>query len=413
MSNSLVGDEVLLRQISTQLGLESGEAKEVLMYLDTFTDRVELAAHLREMLGDGEATVDRALSTKFPHQPSANLTPESSLEHADPISDGGSCRLEPKVGLGYDLPNLQDQPKVTKPTALKPAVDQFYRKGEVGVLEEYRVSRKAKAPPVTVNQSGSNLTEASFQKKAEEAAVVEPTKSVKVRENRKECACYGLKHEVFLNCLKCGRIMCKVEGPGPCFFCKCPVLSVTQQRQACPKFCDESAEVEAQAHLERLLEFDRTSAARTQVIDQASDYSIPELLEPADQWLSPAERARALEAKKDKLEALEKQRRGPRVLSLDLKSRKVTVAPLAFTPKPSKAEGGTVLPQGSDAEGPEARGSITYCRSELPRAKYIPQDEAKVGEVQSKAKAAEEMSAVELKRFVSTLPFTEFGLGLS
>ncbi|CEO98704.1 TRIP4/RQT4 C2HC5-type zinc finger domain-containing protein [Plasmodiophora brassicae] len=37
--------------------------------------------------------------------------------------------------------------------------------------------------------------------------------------HRKRCDCFGTQHDVFTNCLSCGRILCSVEGEGECFFC--------------------------------------------------------------------------------------------------------------------------------------------------------------------------------------------------
>ncbi|RUS24615.1 putative zinc finger motif, C2HC5-type-domain-containing protein, partial [Jimgerdemannia flammicorona] len=122
------------------------------------------------------------------------------------------------------------------------------------------------------------------------------------------------------NCLSCGKIICTLEGPGPCTFCGTPVLSRDQQhaliteakrkraeeaqarQRAASKKAkapgagggtvaysaklsgaviprkteevdweeEERKEAErlslAEAHKERLLEFDRTSAKRSKVI---------------------------------------------------------------------------------------------------------------------------------------------------
>jgi uncharacterized Zn finger protein (UPF0148 family) len=118
------------------------------------------------------------------------------------------------------------------------------------------------------------------------------------------------KHGLFTNCLKCGKVICNAEGPGPCTFCGNLVESPQQQlemlarerrerqsmqRRKVPAGPDQSvqkrsykaklagslgedwltpdeaaremeAHRQAVAHKERLLEFDRTSAQRTRVI---------------------------------------------------------------------------------------------------------------------------------------------------
>ncbi|UKK00393.2 hypothetical protein MACK_000465 [Theileria orientalis] len=42
----------------------------------------------------------------------------------------------------------------------------------------------------------------------------------KVKEtNRRNCGCNGKDHEVFSNCINCGRLLCILEREGPCFNC--------------------------------------------------------------------------------------------------------------------------------------------------------------------------------------------------
>ena len=36
---------------------------------------------------------------------------------------------------------------------------------------------------------------------------------------RNPCQCQAQKHDLVNNCTKCGRIVCKQEGSGPCLFC--------------------------------------------------------------------------------------------------------------------------------------------------------------------------------------------------
>lgn len=136
------------------------------------------------------------------------------------------------------------------------------------------------------------------------------------------------------------------------------------------------------------------------ILDQASDYAIPDLVEPADQWLSPAEKVKSHEAKKEQLEAIEKQRRGPRVISLDLENRKVSVAPLIVSKKANDSQ---------DSAHAPSKGGITFRKAELPRAKYIPPPGKEIahnsGDEQPKPKPkakkqGKKMSEIEMKRSV-------------
>lgn len=40
-----------------------------------------------------------------------------------------------------------------------------------------------------------------------------------VNKDRRACECQASKHKLIGNCLNCGRIVCELEGSGPCYFC--------------------------------------------------------------------------------------------------------------------------------------------------------------------------------------------------
>lgn len=114
------------------------------------------------------------------------------------------------------------------------------------------------------------------------------------------------------NCLKCGRIVCEQEGSGPCYFCanlvctreemekisrgsnkgqklKQDLLSrnwnafekIAQSLTVQSNQTDEENFRKAVEHKNKLIDFDRTSAKRTQVIDDESDY-----FDTNSKWLS-------------------------------------------------------------------------------------------------------------------------------
>ena len=91
-----------------------------------------------------------------------------------------------------------------------------------------------------------------------------PQKPIKGKAN-KICGCYGNKHKPLTNCLHCGRISCEAEGFDFCPFC----------HNLIEDFRKEKADTSALLHKERLLQFDRTSAARTNILDdQAASANI-------------------------------------------------------------------------------------------------------------------------------------------
>ncbi|CAF2388535.1 unnamed protein product [Rotaria sp. Silwood2] len=164
---------------------------------------------------------------------------------------------------------------------------------------------------------------------------------------RNTCECQASKHKLISNCLKCGRIVCEQEGSGPCFFCgnlvctrdeRQLIISGTQEgkqleqqllsrqfreheSQNISNRTDESSQfslndiANAIAFKDRLIEFDRTSAQRTQVIDDASDY-----FNSNDKWLSKQQRI-----KLDKLKSQmnEKKNTKNQKITIDFAGRRV------------------------------------------------------------------------------------------
>lgn len=89
------------------------------------------------------------------------------------------------------------------------------------------------------------------------------------------CGCYGIRHRPLANCLHCGRIACELEGIDDyCHFCGYfvdefrPRVDATGGGDA----NRDAKMASAMRHKERLLEFDRTSAARTRIHDDQEDY---------------------------------------------------------------------------------------------------------------------------------------------
>lgn len=188
---------------------------------------------------------------------------------------------------------------------------------------------------------------------------------------RKPCQCQATKHPLLTaapNCLSCGKIICTAEGVGPCTFCEAPVLSKEQQvaliaeakrKRAEQKqqlnqpkkssssgggggmpayasklgggnvfasFYDEEEEqnrLKAESHKEKLLEFQRTSAKRSTVIDQATDFELP--TDQPNFWLSPQERALLIKKQQSNLRKLERKGQSSKrkVMTIDVQTKQV------------------------------------------------------------------------------------------
>ncbi|KAM9311797.1 activating signal cointegrator 1 [Gastrophryne carolinensis] len=168
---------------------------------------------------------------------------------------------------------------------------------------------------------------------------------------RYPCECLAQKHKLINNCLACGRIVCEQEGSGPCLFCGSLVCTKEEQdilmrdsnksqklRKKLMGGADVSGKMDsfskdllphheirmkeglerAVQHRDKLLEFDKNSVRRTQVIDDESDYFSTD----SNQWLSKAERE-VLRKKEEELVELRHASRLSRKVTIDFAGRKV------------------------------------------------------------------------------------------
>ncbi|XP_067327416.1 activating signal cointegrator 1 [Anolis sagrei] len=168
---------------------------------------------------------------------------------------------------------------------------------------------------------------------------------------RHPCECLAQKHKLINNCLTCGRIVCEQEGSGPCLFCGTLVCTKEEQdvlqrdsnksQKLLKKLLaggENSTKVDevgkdvfprqearlktglekAVKHKDKLLEYDRTSVRRTQVIDDESDYFATD----SNQWLSKQERE-ALEKREKELRELRHASRLSKKITIDFAGRQV------------------------------------------------------------------------------------------
>ncbi|CAB3403895.1 unnamed protein product [Caenorhabditis bovis] len=167
------------------------------------------------------------------------------------------------------------------------------------------------------------------------AAKNELTAADTLRKGRHECQCQARIHELVLNCLGCGRIVCAQEGSGPCFTCN--TLVCTREERAIINSGTKKGEelkkklysntnfvnVEkieggrsfeaATQFRDRLLEADADTERRTRVNDLQSDYTNIE----SSSFLNCEERER-LKQRRDELKALLEKERRKFVVAIDL-----------------------------------------------------------------------------------------------
>ncbi|KAL3691554.1 hypothetical protein R1sor_005205 [Riccia sorocarpa] len=138
------------------------------------------------------------------------------------------------------------------------------------------------------------------------------------------CNCQCTRHNLVNNCLSCGRIVCEQEGEGPCTFCGALVLREGSDYAgldgvSLPPVSE--ADVKAEEFKNRLVEYDRTSAARTTVIDDQSEYFNID----GNTWLTDQEKA-MLKKRQEEEERIAEERRKRVVVTIDLLGRKVVMA---------------------------------------------------------------------------------------
>lgn len=162
---------------------------------------------------------------------------------------------------------------------------------------------------------------------------------------RQSCECLAQKHKLINNCLSCGRIVCEQEGSGPCLFCG-SLVCTNEEQEILQRDSNKSQKLrkkllgasegserdylphqeakmkagleKAIQHKEKLLEFDKNSVKRTQVLDDESDYFATD----SNQWLSPCERD-ALRKREEELRELRHASRKDRKITLDFAGRRV------------------------------------------------------------------------------------------
>lgn len=160
---------------------------------------------------------------------------------------------------------------------------------------------------------------------------------------RHPCECLAQKHKLINNCVSCGRIVCEQEGSGPCLFCGSLVCTREEQeilqrdsnksQKLRKKLMGDGGERDylphqeakmaaglekAVQHKDKLLEFDRNSVRRTQVLDDESDYFAAD----SNQWLSPGEREK-LRRREEELREIRHASRKDRKITLDFAGRRV------------------------------------------------------------------------------------------
>ncbi|KAJ1981086.1 Activating signal cointegrator 1 [Dimargaris cristalligena] len=343
-------------ELAQRLSLPQQDADPMAQYLTGLASAEELNTQLRDILGPSPATTEFAREfarRRFPASASASTTPTpasllpavgKSRSHLGGTSAAASS-LSVQLDKRISLENLHVHAN-SNANKGKGAARSHSNLSVTVVSNSDSASAGSKKPKKKDSANKSNMSVTDVWSEAQ-------IEKLKLKANRPPCTCEAVAHALLRNCIQCGRIVCVKEGPGPCLTCghliipkqheqlmKASRLAQAQgQQDDVDSALDshlieddspplDAALQEARARKDRLLDYDRTSAHRTQVIDQVSDFQGPSA-ETADiQWLTPqekieAQRQQQLRAKRA-TELEEQQRRGVQVLTIDLKSHQIS-----------------------------------------------------------------------------------------
>ncbi|KAJ1612917.1 hypothetical protein OIY81_1105 [Cryptosporidium canis] len=141
-----------------------------------------------------------------------------------------------------------------------------------------------------------------------------------------ECGCYGKLHAVYTTCIHCGRLACEqerelVESRRECIFCRSE-LSGGESGDRLPRGICGDEEIahyyQALERRDRLLEYARSSASRTRVVDEETDW----FSEFENPWNTREERLLALRMSKECAENAAKRKT---MINVDIEKRQITI----------------------------------------------------------------------------------------
>ena len=252
--------ELLRKHTQTDVG-------DLLEVCSALEDKEDLTTYLQAFIDDAaavEAVAARIVAERGNQQPADQPSGAAAAAAAPP---------EPPP-TGAKVYRKQDD------------VEEYFA-GKPGKAKAKGAAAPAQAAPAKAAVvGGASAVAPRKSKKAMSAKGIEGLGRA-LREGRHPCDCNARRHELLCNCLSCGKVICAQEGEGPCLFCG--------NDPDVPNGLRLGDASEAEQRKERLLEFDRSSAKRTTVIDDQADYF---LHGSNDVWMSQDEQHAAAEAQK-------------------------------------------------------------------------------------------------------------------
>ncbi|NXO04787.1 TRIP4 protein, partial [Rhinopomastus cyanomelas] len=324
-----------VRQLRGDLGLDVGE--DVVRYILSIPSEEEIREYVIDLLQGTEGKKGcflEELLARWQKSCQQSSEPLPAYRKKDDASEAPRAGDQAKKGKRKGR-NRQEAPVITEPGAHREEVKTPLDLAKENNIRTSGTSSNSKKKPKYVSL---------YTKEGQDKlAVLIP--------GRHACECLGQKHKLINNCLVCGRIVCEQEGSGPCLFCGSLVCTKEEQdilqrdsnksQKLLKKLmagADSSGNLDAVSkdllpreearlraglemavkHKDKLLEFDRTSVRRTQVIDDELDYFATD----SNQWLSKQERE-ALQKRERELRELRHASRLAKKITIDFAGRQI------------------------------------------------------------------------------------------
>ncbi|NXA53201.1 TRIP4 protein, partial [Nothocercus julius] len=320
-----------VQHLRGDFGLDVGE--EVVRYILSIRSEEEIREYVADLLQGSDGKKSRFVE---------ELLARWRRARQQPPEPGPACRRKDEPS---EMPRAGDLSKKSKRKGRNKQETPAYVEPNVPVEE---VKTPLDLAKVSVSGTNSSKKKAKYvnlytKEGQDKLAVLIP--------GRHACECLGQKHKLINNCLVCGRIVCEQEGSGPCLFCGALVCTKEEQdilqrdsnksQKLLKKLmagAESSGNLEAISkdllprqearlkaglemavkHKDKLLEFDRTSVRRTQVIDDEADYFATD----SNTWLSKQERE-ALQKREQELRELRHASRLAKKITIDFAGRQI------------------------------------------------------------------------------------------
>ncbi len=311
MTGSAADKESLLKRLAIILDVGDDDTDYVTDVLDQLIeigeDVDDVASYLMSFLGGDDDADNNSDLTKFANDVRRfKLGEEITIEKTDDSSHKSNAEQQEDTTNHRQLQQedqKKQQPdrqltvkpataatpakKVTKPSEIKEKPkNEKLRKGDIE-----RSSKQAK------NVHSSAATKEITTKKEQKQPL--PPKELKKGKAKIICGCFGTKHKPLTNCLHCGRISCEVEGYDFCPHCHILIEDFRQRIRG------DRTSSSALLHKERLLEFDRTAAARTHILDDQEDYFVSS----NSMWSTQEEQKNAKEKEEERRKLLHERQK--------------------------------------------------------------------------------------------------------